>query len=425
MRRNARLVDRSGRLARLLRLPGEFHRLGVSSLPGVLLLSGLFASLAWCSNIAAAADDSLEQRRERFEKMTPQQLADLVRKKERFDQLPPEQQSAVRQLHAELSAEANESQLRSVLTRYHAWLQTLTAAQRAELLSLPADERMKQIRKLQDAQKQDQQRFVLPSPGSSLPDADVATLLAWFDQLLARVQPQILDQSPRTKEFLDKTSDPRQRRWILMMAVGRPRGENRLSLLTPTQEEIDALREQLSPPTRTQFDAAQSRDKKQELVQDWLRSAMFQQFRPTAEELERFYREELTASEREWLDPMPRERFLRELGNMYRFRASGGQRPSFGGRPPFGGGSGGGPGPTLGPGPGGSPNGQVPPGPPRDRDRDRGDRDYDRDRPPHGPRSGSSKEHSPQDHSPKDPSPKAPEPKNSGPKNAGPARSGA
>lgn len=385
------------------RIGNAFGRMTAVVRTGFVRASLVLTGLALLTTCAIAADDSIEQRRERFEKLTPQQLADLARKKERFDQLPPEQQASVRQLHADLSAESNEAQLRSVLTRYHAWLQTLTAAQRAELLSLPADERMKQIRKLQDAQKQDQQRFVVPSPSSSLPDADIAVLLAWFDQLLTRVQPQILAQSPRTKEFLDKTTDPRQRRWILMMAVGRPRGENRLSLLTPTQEEIDALREQLSPPTRTQFDAAQSRDKKQELVQDWLRSAMFQQFRPTSEELERFYREELTPSEREWLDPMPRERFLRELGNMYRFRASGGQRTPFGGRPPFGGGSGGGPGPPLGP----AGNGQGPPGPPRDRERDR-DRergDHDRDGPPNGLRPGSFKDNPPKDSEPKNPRP--------------------
>lgn len=368
-------------------------------LGNVLLWAGLVCSATVAAD-RIAADETLAQRRERFTQMTPQQLAELARKKERFDHMPPEQQASLRQLHAELSADASEAELRGVLTRYHVWLQTLTAAQRAELLSLPAQERLTQIRKLQEAQRKDQQRFVLPSSGPSLPEADLVALLAWFDRLLERVEPQILAQSPRTREFLDKTTDQRQRRWILTMAGGRQRGENRVNLLTPTQEEIESLREQLSPASRLQFDAATTRDKKQELVQEWLRSAMFQQFRPTSDELERFYREELTAAEREWLDPMPRERFLRELGNMYRFRASGGQRAPFGGRPPFGGGSGGSPGLPAGPLPGGPLSGGLPPGgpprergeggPPRDRpDRERGDRDRDPDqvRPPKGPPS--------------------------------------
>ena len=69
----------------------------------------------------------------------------LLQKKRRFDDLSAEEQTRLRQIHEECRPTAPQ-ELQQVLERYYDWLRTLTPLERAEVLSLPADKRLKRSR---------------------------------------------------------------------------------------------------------------------------------------------------------------------------------------------------------------------------------------------------------------------------------------
>ena len=299
---------------------------------------------------SCVADDSLADRRQRLEQMSEQELAELRRKKERFDLLPAAEQERLRKLHADLSTDPNCEHLKKLLASYSAWLQTLTAAERAELLRLPPEQRLQQIRNLQkDQQKDEADRLGLPSVTISVDDARV--VVEWIEAYALRHREEILRQMPRLAERLAQLNDPKRQAGMLVFSLNQMRAEGQpLPPLAP--DELGSLQEKLSDASRQQLQAAGSEKDKVDLILKWCRAAFFRQFEPTREELEKFYRESLSSDDREWLDAMPRQRFQQTLRSLYfRDRATAeGQRGFPGGRI-----RGGGP-----PGAAGQPPGQPP-----------------------------------------------------------------
>ena len=80
---------------------------------------------------------------------------------------------------------------------------------------------------------------------------------------------------------------------------------------------MQKLAERLSEVHRKQLLAATTPKEQIELIMKWFRAALFRQFEPTRDELEKYYRESLTAEDREWLDAMPRQRFQQTLRSLY------------------------------------------------------------------------------------------------------------
>ncbi|MFO0901793.1 MAG: hypothetical protein U0939_02265 [Pirellulales bacterium] len=291
----------------------------------LILLAACCAPLASAAPVAGqsaapAADsdsaaDSYEQRRQRLETMSEQELAELQRKKERFDQLPPDEQARLRKLHAELSTDPHCERLKKLLASYSAWLQTLTAAERAELMRLPPDERVKQIRALQTDQRKDEAvRLGIPSVTISVEDARV--VVEWMEAYVVQHRDFLIQKMPRLAERLAQMADPKRQAGMLVFTLSQMRTEGQAPPpLTP--EDLAPLLEKLSPGSRQQLQAAASEKDKIDVILKWCRAAFFRQFEPTNEELEKYYRESLSAEDREWLDAMPRQRFQQTLRSMY------------------------------------------------------------------------------------------------------------
>lgn len=275
----------------------------------------------------ALAEETLAERKARLQQLSPDELWQLGIKQERFQQLPTTRQAELRKLHDDLQLDPQSDKLLDILGRYHEWLQTLPAAQRAELLSLSAEERVARIRKIQiDRQKEAERRG---GSGRFLDQATQKIVLDWLDLLAQRHESEFLEnQNPRFKELLDQITDPRRKRLMIIGAALRPRGETGKPW-SPSEEEIKELVAQLPAELKNDVESRKSREERIERIQELIRSAYFSLWQPSQEDLQRFYSEDLAVADRDWLDAMPRERFQRELRKLYAEQM--GRRGGFGG----------------------------------------------------------------------------------------------
>lgn len=349
------------------------------------------AALAWPWSAAALgthvarADESLDERRQRVEQLSPDDLEELQRKREAFANLSPDRQRNLRTFHQDLEADPRAAELRETLQRYSAWLRTLPAGRRAELLGLPADERMSQIKQLLEQQRREQEQRVARSGGKVLSPDDGKVFIAWAEQWVGEHEEELLNMVPPGffRDRLKQTEDPARRRMSLLFVLTRYRAEGSAPPQIPTDEDFEKLAEKLSEGPRAELKALPGRKERLDLVSEWGRGIFMNQFQPLApsrEELEKFFREEVNPNDRAWLEGLPPERFARELRRL--FQAHSMRRNWEAGRGP-GGGFPGGPGLPGGPGGPGGPAGGPPFGKPGERGgprekRDPSDRDGDR-----------------------------------------------
>lgn len=295
-----------------------------------LALLALAALSADPSGPMKAEADSREACRQRLEAMTASEKEELRRKKERFDRLPAEQQDRLRELHEQLSRDPQSARLRQVMVRYSEWLKSLPSGQRAELVSMPPDERIAHIKKY--LEQQERQRFhelVL----KKLKPEDYGIILRWFEEKL------LAELTPEQRKEVAGVRDPRRRVTDLLRRSGQlgssptPRPLDRLRV---AEEDVRALaRQPLSPEAQAALEAAANLEAKQRIVQYWVGAAMFSRMTPRVSdrELQRFLEEHVDPKRREYLENLPRDRMLGELRRMYymsRFRGDGDRLP-----PPF------------------------------------------------------------------------------------------
>jgi hypothetical protein len=342
------------------------------------------------SGSALAQTESTGQVRARLETMSAEAKSLLDSKQQQFYRLSEAEQEHLRRLHVDLNSSPEGQQLRGVMERYVNWLKTLPSGQRAELLSLAPEDRLREIKRLLQEQEAVRMRGFV---ARELSDADLKAISSWMEDFVRRQEAEILDKQPLLKERLARERDSRKRWLLIYMAVRM--GPSR-DLLRPTPEDLERLKGQLSKEAQQELDKARQEGKLVELAERWMRATMFsRRFVPqvSPEELQRFYEQDLEPREREYLESLPAERMQGELTRMYhahRFRTMmetelpgfprpggpwggrGGPRSGSPGKPggfgPPGGGPGDGPGPPgrrPGGGPGGSPGTEAVRGPDR------------------------------------------------------------
>lgn len=256
--------------------------------------------------------------------MSPTEKKELQGKQERFYRLDQPTQDQLRHLHDELMRDPDSARLQAVLTRYTNWLQTLSSGQRADLLSLPPNERVAEIRRLQQQQTASRMRSYVPR---KLSDDDLQTIANWVEQMVQRHEPEILKRWPMFKERLENIPDAKRRTQALVLMVHRS-GFHR-DWLKPTPEEIESLKTALSAEAQQELDKAKAEGRLPELAEAWMRAATFSRLAGPPvdkEQLRRFFKEELDPQQREFLESLPPERMQVELVRMYyshRFRRDG------------------------------------------------------------------------------------------------------
>jgi len=85
--------------------------------------------------------------------MSATEKKELQQKQDRFHRLAREEQNRLRRLHQGMSEDPQADRLRSVMERYTSWLKTLPSGQRADLLGLPQNDRVAEIKRLIEEQE--------------------------------------------------------------------------------------------------------------------------------------------------------------------------------------------------------------------------------------------------------------------------------
>jgi hypothetical protein len=275
-------------------------------------------SLLFIAPGGARGSDPLATRKERLAKMPAVEKDTLRQNKERFDQLSAAEQARLRRLDTKLTADPQGKQLRKVMLRYNEWLRAIPSGQRIELLSRPAEERVQRIRLLMEEQERLRFQEML---ALKLQPGDQKVLLDWVSGIIERDEARIMEQlPPADRQRLARIEDEDRRRVMLFMTYRRHSGQNvrLLEFLKPTEDDIAQLAGGLSALARDTLDEARDPAERNQVVQNWVRAAL-ESRRPqvSKEQLERYFRQKVTAEQREYLQSLPRDRMRIELQRMY------------------------------------------------------------------------------------------------------------
>ena len=280
------------------------------------------------------AEEPLEKHRAQIEHMNPDELAALHRRWDRFRSLPSAERNHLRRLHRDLEADPHRVELHEVLVRYQEWLKQLSPGERAELMSLAPEQRIRRIKRLQVQQRRREQRAQQfradmewwasnqPSP------RDIDTIWAWLEEFTDANSERILSTVPDERraylEGLDKSH-----RQINLMGIAlrraRHRGARQAQLITAA--DLRVLEARLSPKARAKLTQVTSPGRRNNKLRQWVHSAVFTRMREqdtshgrftiSAKELEHFFEYDLSSDERASLLDMPREEMERELRWLY------------------------------------------------------------------------------------------------------------
>jgi hypothetical protein len=286
-------------------------------LTALLLAAPLLAVLLACSSLTA--DDDLAGRREKLSQLTASQRQQLLRKQQRFAALDSDQRQRLRQLQKQLESDPQGPRLHKVLDAYYDWLKTLTTSERAELVDLPAKERVEQIKKLR---RQQAARVIASGePGLLTPD-DLKTVGRWMEEVVWSHRDQLLKTIPPPRRKQLANMPEAQRRRVLLMASWQRWRAGEAPPISPA--EIKRLVEQLSAPAQQRFAQVTDPPQQRRLVKEWVRLSVHDRVErarkldPIArDELERFLWEELNSKQRDRLLNLPNEQMQQELRRLY------------------------------------------------------------------------------------------------------------
>jgi hypothetical protein len=284
---------------------------------------------------SAFVKDSATERWRRIESLTPAQKEGLRWRQERLARLPVGEQQLLRQAYHLLSKEENAS-LRPIMFNYYEWLKTLSPLRRAELLALGPEQRVEQIKKLQQEQARALPRRAHPK--------DAEKLLRWMEELVASREARFLESQPKeVRQRLEKLPPGTRQRAIMWLMIERWAVADRWQMnrrspfakpeppRSPISEtELAALRAEMSPDTRQRLETMPPPEQVRVVI-GWLREELRAQWgarrgaemgtQPVDDErLAHFFEHEISDEERERLLHLSGDEMHRELRRMYTMR---------------------------------------------------------------------------------------------------------
>lgn len=272
----------------------------------------------------AVAERDWHARRLEVEHMSPLERQHLRRKQDHFGRYSTEEQRRMLALHDDLERDPHGAELRRIMTRYHEWLDTLPLAVRAELVELPIQEQIARVEQLKAQQSQERARELAEAPT----EQDLKTVLAWVQDMAGGKHDALLaGLSPERRAYIERLDPARQRQACLWLGLHRWHQAGQPEPPRATSEQLSDLARRLSPGAQLRLAALEGDAEKNQLVGVWMQTALrhrieavgIRQLLPPVDgpELQRFFRSELSAAQREWLLPMSREQRHRVLLRMY------------------------------------------------------------------------------------------------------------
>ncbi|MCA9212839.1 MAG: hypothetical protein KDB27_07235 [Planctomycetales bacterium] len=283
-----------------------------------------------------------------LETLSSSEKESLQSKLQRFKTLKPDEQQRLRDLHQRIEEHKDSDKLVQIMENYNEWLSTLSASRRAEILALPKEERIQEIKEQLESSERRRRRWT-----GHLSRSDRGIVNGWLDKFAVEHREQLIDENDK---FLTKFEETRGTRRMMLMHATRSKPDVRQLLLS----ELPALVDQLSDDAKQKYNSAKSESDKMEVVRQWMISQLDGWRVPKVKkEVLLEYFATLSADERKHLEMLDRDGMFHELGRMYLFKEIRGKRPP-GMFPPW---DRGGPGRRRGGGPGGPPDRERRPGP--------------------------------------------------------------
>jgi hypothetical protein len=294
----------------------EYRQAGEIEFLRMLVEERVFAqSVDPSANVPPAGDEpgaSLAKRRERVAQMPEPEKQQLRERQEYFEQLDPAERQRLRALDADLAADPQGPALRRAMSLYYEWLKTIDdATERAELRQRPPAERLARVEELRAEQARQAERRLLAE--------DQEVLRPWLEEA-------IRTRLPEDERAAFDAAEPGARMWLIGGELWRryegwQGAGNFAKKLTP--EELTRLHDALSPEAQARLDARGMLEQQQALVGDWIGELLWsfgrraQRTDPSDPELERFFREGLTAQRQAELDGLPEHRRRQRIREWY------------------------------------------------------------------------------------------------------------
>jgi hypothetical protein len=302
--------------------------------------------------------DEVATRRAFVEELPPERKVQLRKLYERFKGRPEDEQDRLRELDVVLRSDPNESRLRAVLQSYHDWLPTLTPLERAELLALPAEGALAEIRDIKRRELDNLKKYAKwgpgakPGPGPLTPEI-VKTIELWLEERAWNQRDEILAKatSEQREWYQDQVSDDRKKGSLVQLWTIRGPGSPRAPRLTREEWEsllamipaikslltsqgtpkgkgkADDLLSQLTKEAREhvrkELSTATTLEDQQKLLFGWYFRAQFARQIAggaiSSQELQRFFNEELSEEDRKRMSQLSPDRFRRDIRRKYFF----------------------------------------------------------------------------------------------------------
>ena len=293
----------------------------------ILLVCVAALILAIVNRDHSLPEELVRSRRERLANLSQFEKEHLSSQQRRFNRLGEDAQGKLRGLQQDIENDPSAQRLQDVMSRYGKWLGGLPSSQRAELLSMPAEQRLEVVAKLV---KQQQEARFAELLQVKLEKKDLEAILKWVDDFVANHDPWMksnLDEvlqslTSEQRARFHRGDDPQRcRRSLLIGAFLHPSHYESLpaEFPKPAENDFQDLRQQLSDRGKKLLDTASMGVERKSLVARWVRAAWSSKFFPDVPKdvLQKFYREEISDQRREYLERLSGERFQQTLKYFY------------------------------------------------------------------------------------------------------------
>jgi len=291
----------------------------------VCLAVGLF--ILWGA-YSVGAKETLDERRDRIEKLDATRKAELERAREQFAALDPAERRRLHELHTKIESHPRPDALRDVMTQYCDWTKSLSVNDRDQLRALEPAERIEKIKELRRKQAEAKKSGRFGMRGSQWRDRFKETivrerdgLIRWIDAYMGQRRPAagLIDDLPEPqREQLSQAweklgNDPTARRKLFARVWVRWQLANPTKGFPLDDEALAKLRSELSSQTN-QWLEPMAPDHQRRFLAGLISAFLFIH---NLDELSEYLEKELTGEQRDWITSLPAEQMRQELWRVY------------------------------------------------------------------------------------------------------------
>ncbi len=176
------------------------------ALPTAVLLGLMVVSFpASARAMNANESPATEQDKDKVKNISAEKKDELNRKRKRFENQSPNQKALLREFNREIENHEDSEHLTTVMNNYTEWLRTLPGADRAELLDLPANERIERIKELKALPRED---YVREAFGGNVQFESIVSIFRWVQKFVDHREAELIGHlSDRQKDLIKQNPD--------------------------------------------------------------------------------------------------------------------------------------------------------------------------------------------------------------------------